>query len=154
MSGGDNNGPSLLEFRNNSFHDIAINFNVPASIVIDEIADTVLPLFNSVALNLGHWQVGGYSIGNIRHGYRECWGLFPVKYYWGQINDIARRRLDSTDRRSTFTITLTELQRADAIHLSATPGGDGDPLVLDINGNGVQGQGIKRLPRACRRSHF
>ena len=139
VKGGDGN-TAFMNFRPSSFRDMAGNFNDQFfSIPMTEIPDTRPPeiigseLFYGTGLLFIHFSesidvtptdmvnVSGFYISN-----ETKLGEFGTIHVEG-----GRVTTPITDN-STFSISLTEEQRAQAVRMSGTPGGDVGSIILDV----------------------
>ena len=133
--------PLVLDIGEGAFTDLAENaMNAVNGLKVTEIADTIKPsVLSSATIN--------YADGTLRIPVTETLDRTPE-----HLTDLSKIFLaDSTNDSAIplqgasivavdttlFTITLTELQRVQAIALSNTQGGDGSPMVLDMQKSAV-----------------
>ena len=135
--------PLILDVNPNAVRDLATNPNLGDSLVINETADSVLPVPLNASID--------YDSGIVKIQFSEIIDLTPdssvvtskirisntpgetsadsrIDLSGGQVVEI-----DST----VLTLTFSEAQRALAIALSGTSGGDGGKVVLDIFENAI-----------------
>ena len=133
--GGDRH-PVIIDLQNGAIHDISQNnLSTTLNFPVDEYLDDRPPMLTSAVIDYGH----GYMLLEAD----EFVDLTPI----GLVNKSSLRLSNvsgdyriSTSYKSVYTfsgdgyffnLSLTELQRVNAIANSKTSGGDGSPLVLD-----------------------
>ena len=137
VEGGDGGGAHFVATAG-SFRDIGINLNTLAVIEIDEIEDTILPTITEIALNLSYGILTIHPSETIEMDTIVDSKFFLSNSTGSKSISLTGAKFKSDDDGVSITVTLTELQRADAVHLSNTPGGDGTAIVLDIDADGLR----------------
>jgi hypothetical protein len=137
VNGGDGTAAYFVA-RSGSFRDIGENLNSFTALEVNETEDTIIPRITQSVLNL--------SLGILTIRPSETLEMSTIvqnRFFLSNASNAKTISLSGSDILSddegvTFTIILTELQRADAIHLSSTSGGDGTPILLDIEADGFR----------------
>ena len=143
VSGGDGDA-SFFVARSGSFRDIGVNFNKFTAMKVQETEDTIIPKVMHSVLNLS------LGILTIRPSETlEMNTIIQSRFFLSNTTSaktISLGSVVSDDEGVIFTTMLTELQRVDVIHLASTSGGDGTPILLDIEADGFR----DRAKNPCR----
>ena len=156
--GGDGT-PVVLDVFPNAVQDIAQNANTNSTanrnLTVTEVQDTIPPTILSSTLNLSTGILtltadeyidatpqSNFDLDKIRICDKSGVYTVAVDNNLPCIH-IVNAKVTEIDDYTIF-IKITERQRADAIAMSATPGGDGTPLVLDVLSGALQDVGTVR----------
>eukprot|EP00945_MAST-04E_sp_MAST-4E-sp1_P000845 g845.t1 len=128
--------PLVLDVGEGAFKDLAENNLIAVNgLPVIETSDVIKPALSSAATI-------NYADGTMRVAMTETLDRTPIEFtdldkmFLGNVSNDSAVPLSGASivavDTTLFTITLTELQRVNAIAMSATPGGDGSPLIFDM----------------------